>query len=229
MPRLHSCLIKMETISVYLRFPELRNQLGLNNSFRKQPTFRDPTTGFPRNDVWETRTEISYWWRVTTCLVPTRLSLDENVNAKEGGKETTGDPSHRLLRFLTSHSRFALASTTRKTKRLRRKLVHYLDLGSAYNWSKQISIAAWPIRSTDWTSFGGVTSGDVGKCRVLSQATDVINWGGAWWDWVELHYGIALGDKSVPEQKHITNFMKRGFLLSTTFVFNILILVMSLD
>ena len=114
-------------------------------------------------------------------------------------------------------TRFALASTMRKTKRLRRKLVHYLDLGSAYDWLKQISIAAWPIRSTDWTSFGGVTSGDVGKCQMLSQATDVINWGGAWWDWFELHYGIVLGDKSVPEQKHIINFMKRAFLLSTTF------------
>ena len=84
-------------------------------------------------------------------------------------------------------------------------------------------------QNTDWTSFGGVTSGDVGKCRMLSKATDVINWGGAWWDWVELHYGIVLGDKSVPEQKHMTNFMKRAFLLSTTFFSNILILVMSLD
>ena len=72
-------------------------------------------------------------------------------------------------------------------------------------------------QNTDWTSFGGVTSGDVGKCRMLSKATDVINWGGAWWDWVELHHGIVLGDKSAPEQKHITNFMKRTFLLSTTF------------
>ena len=61
------------------------------------------------------------------CLVPRRLSLDENVRAKEGGKETTGFacrlyPSHGPLRFITSHSRFALASTMRKTKRLRRTL-----------------------------------------------------------------------------------------------------------
>ena len=47
------------------------------------------------------------------------VSLDENVSAKEDGK----DPSHGPLRFITSHSRFALASTTRKTKRLRRRLV----------------------------------------------------------------------------------------------------------
>ena len=32
---------------------------------------------------------------VDTCLVPRRLSLDENVRAKEGGKETTGETSFR--------------------------------------------------------------------------------------------------------------------------------------
>ena len=56
------------------------------------------------------------------------VSLDENMRAKEGGKETTGFayrlyPSHGPLLFITSHSRFALASTMRKTvKRLRRRL-----------------------------------------------------------------------------------------------------------
>ena len=34
------------------------------------------------------------------CIVPRRLSFDENVRAKEGGK----DPSHGPLRFITSHS-----------------------------------------------------------------------------------------------------------------------------
>ena len=33
-------------------------------------------------------------------------------------------PSHGPLRFITSHSRFALASAMRKTKRLRRRLEH---------------------------------------------------------------------------------------------------------
>ena len=32
-------------------------------------------------------------------------------------------PSHGPLRFITGHSRFALASTMRKTKRLRRRLI----------------------------------------------------------------------------------------------------------
>ena len=65
--------------------------------------------------------------RTRRCLVPRRLSFDENVRAKEGGKETTDFacrlyPSHGPLQFITSHSRFALASAKRKTKRLRRRL-----------------------------------------------------------------------------------------------------------
>ena len=65
--------------------------------------------------------------RTPRCLVPRCLSFHENVRAKEGGKETTGFacrlyPSHGPLQFITSHSRFALASAKRKTKRLRRRL-----------------------------------------------------------------------------------------------------------
>ena len=40
--------------------------VGASASLRKQPTLLDATTGFPRNDVWETSAEISYWLRVTT-------------------------------------------------------------------------------------------------------------------------------------------------------------------
>ena len=63
------------------------------------------------------------WWRELHCLVPSRPSF--NVRAKEGGKETIACrlyPSHGPLRFITSHSRFVLASAMRKTKRLRRRL-----------------------------------------------------------------------------------------------------------
>ena len=53
------------------------------------------------------------------CLVPRRLSFDENVRAKECGKETT-------LPMVPCGSspvtRFALAPAMRKTKRLRRRL-----------------------------------------------------------------------------------------------------------
>ena len=57
----------------------------------------------------------------SSCLVPRRLSFD--VRANEGEKETTGFalsfahrlyPSHGPLRFITSHSRCALASAMRK-------------------------------------------------------------------------------------------------------------------
>ena len=58
-----------------------------------------------------------------TCLVPSRLSLDEDVLAKEGGKETTDFacclyPFHGLLRFITSR----LPLPCEKTKRPRRRL-----------------------------------------------------------------------------------------------------------
>ena len=65
---------------------------------------------------------------------------------------------------------------------------HYLDLGSASDWLKQISRAARPIRSTTqiWvvmrhlyeisafvfqTSFRGEIVGGVAKCRLFSQAS----------------------------------------------------------
>ena len=72
---------------------------------------------------------------------------------------------------------------------------HNPDLGSASDWLKQISHAARPIRSTTqiWvvtrhqygisalvsqTSFGGETSaviGSVAKCRLFSQAIELMN------------------------------------------------------
>ena len=53
------------------------------------------------------------------CLVPRRLSLDENMRAKEGGKESVHFPWS-----LAAH-RQSLAITLRKTKRLRRRLGSY--------------------------------------------------------------------------------------------------------
>ena len=54
------------------------------------------------------------------------LSLDENVRAKEGGKETMGETALRLPSVpfpwsLAVHHQ-SLASTLRKTKRLRRRM-----------------------------------------------------------------------------------------------------------
>ena len=66
-------------------------------------------------------------------LPRTQTSLFDR-RAKEGGKETTGFacclyPSHGPLRFITSHSRFTLASAMRKTKRLRRRLDPEREVG----------------------------------------------------------------------------------------------------
>ena len=66
------------------------------------------------------------------------LSPAENLRAKEGGKEKTGETSLRLasfpfhgpLLFVTSHSRFALA-TVQKGKRPIRRLVIRCNLTNA--------------------------------------------------------------------------------------------------
>ena len=35
---------------------------------RKQPTIHDAPLFFPRNDVWERRAKIPYWWRISTQI-----------------------------------------------------------------------------------------------------------------------------------------------------------------
>ena len=54
-------------------------------------------------------------------LPRTQMSLSQ-WKCKRKGRWEGDNPSHGPLRFITSHSRFALASTMRKTKRLRRRL-----------------------------------------------------------------------------------------------------------
>ena len=61
------------------------------------------------------------------CLVPRCLS-QRKCTCK--GRWEGDNPSHGPLRFITSHSRFALASTMRKTKRLRRRLDGTSAIGS---------------------------------------------------------------------------------------------------
>ena len=81
--------------------------------------------------------------RYIPCLVPRRLSLDENLRKKEGGKEKTGEtcfasplyPSHGPLHFVTSHSRLSrlpLFKNMWKTKYLRRRLDFPRSLADGY-------------------------------------------------------------------------------------------------
>ena len=93
---------------------------GIGKTWENYPFSR---AVFPSSrQIWRTTHQLTPTnppWRSRACLVPRRLSLDENVRAKEGGKETTSEwrryPSHGHLRFITSHSRFALASSKRST------------------------------------------------------------------------------------------------------------------
>ena len=64
----------------------------------------------------------------TPCLVPRRLSLEMKMCAQRKAGRRHMYPSHGPLRFITGQSRFALASTMRRTKRLRRRLWHALEL-----------------------------------------------------------------------------------------------------
>ena len=85
-------------------------------------------------------------------------SLDENfARAKEGGKEKTGEasslsPSHGPLRFVTSLSRFALASAKNgKTKRLA-AFGGYLEK----LLEKESLFAGWMKAILDFSVFWGV-------------------------------------------------------------------------
>ena len=51
------------------------------------------------------------------------VSLSMKMCAKRKAGRRQLYPSHGFLRFITSHSRFALASTMRETKRLRARLI----------------------------------------------------------------------------------------------------------
>ena len=76
-----------------------------------------------------------------SCLVPRRLSFDENVRAKEGGKETTGETSPAVfaLPMVPCGSSlvtcFALA--IRKTKRLRRRRLEFQRVLMKYRLSSR--------------------------------------------------------------------------------------------
>ena len=62
-------------------------------------------------DSWDFKMAVILYSGNSASYPDVSLSLDENVRAKEGGKETKGEmySSHGPLRFITSHSRFSLA------------------------------------------------------------------------------------------------------------------------
>ena len=90
------------------------------------------------------------------CLVPRRLSLDENVRAKEGGKESV------LFQWSLADHHQSLAITLRKTKCLRRRLgsydQHQNRKNSGYFSRKSPqALASKPLKLEIHTSSGSVT------------------------------------------------------------------------
>ena len=101
--------------------------------------------------------------------------VNHNLSKQQTFRDaTTGFPAN--LRLRNEHRNSILMTP------------HYLDIGRAFDWLKQISHAARPIRNTSqiWvvtrhqygisafisqTSFRGETSGGVAKCRLFSPAT----------------------------------------------------------
>ena len=67
--------------------PYLRKWWKVVMGFVAWKNFRDTTTGSPRNDVWETSAEISYWWRVTTLTWVVLLS-EANLQRSFRGETT---------------------------------------------------------------------------------------------------------------------------------------------
>ena len=66
-PTTPNCMIDIHCITRGHQWLQIhaRHWQKWNSTLIKKPTFGNATTGFPPNNIWETSTEISYWWRVT--------------------------------------------------------------------------------------------------------------------------------------------------------------------
>ena len=107
--------IKYALLSVYIGSGKTTGKGKLKHSLKKRCT----------RELWE-RDRSHHETPLTKCgycLVSRRLSLSMKMCAQRKAGRCRLYPSHGPLRCITSQSRFALASTTRKMKRLRRRLV----------------------------------------------------------------------------------------------------------
>ena len=74
----------------FSKYPGFKSVFGFKKLLHKLPTFRDATT----SDVWETSTEIPYWWRViplSSAEAPAGYSYKNSNNRKKN----TESPQHK--------------------------------------------------------------------------------------------------------------------------------------
>ena len=113
--------IKYALLSVYIGSGKTTGKGKLKHSLKKRCT----------RELWERDrshhetplTKCGYCLVSTVPRIQTSLSLSMKMCAQRKAGRCRLYPSHGPLRCITSQSRFALASTTRKMKRLRRRLV----------------------------------------------------------------------------------------------------------
>ena len=73
---------------VFQSIQDLKSVFGFKKLLHKLPTFRDATT----SDVWETSTEIPYWWRViplSSAEAPAGYSYKNSNNRKKKYRKPT--------------------------------------------------------------------------------------------------------------------------------------------
>ena len=129
----HTILHSIFTSLLKPKCDSLRSQSNILNNIQQVNLTYEVSLGsknvrsgfFARNTISQTCKD--------TFLVPRRLSLSLSMKMcaqRKAGRRQRARwrfacrlyPSHVPLRFITSHSRFVLASTMRKTKRLGRRL-----------------------------------------------------------------------------------------------------------
>ena len=152
---------------------------SLNGSLTKEPTFFDTTSGFPRNDVWETSGEIPCWCRITTQIrVVLRIGWKfPLINEKH--HSDLGSNTSSVWNFCVCSSHVISRRNQRWQTRTQSLFKWFLGIRwrhTSLPMRSRARLNLIPIFShpkkhlnSDWVR---VSSGGVAKCRLFSQA----NW-----------------------------------------------------
>ena len=128
-------------------------------------------------------------------------------------------PSHGPLRFITSHSRFALASAMRKTKRLRRRLAWYCFVLYEIQTFESVDKILHNEHS-NWTSLEALPHGTICKEKLASQNQK--------WDFSHINFSFHTLFKVVFKALNIPKVLLDKVLTDTTGLHNSLVTYRSL-